>query len=34
MKNGEFQVINVFNSGGQRSPQLFNGKVDFLVFFH
>ena len=34
MKNGEFQVINVFNSGGQRSPQLFNGKVDFLAFFH
>ena len=34
MKNGEFQVINVFDKGGQRSPQLFKGKVDFLAFFH
>jgi hypothetical protein len=34
MANGEFQVINVFDKGGQRSPQLFNGKLDFLAFFH
>ena len=26
--------INVFDKGGQRSPQLFDGKVDFLAFFH
>jgi hypothetical protein len=31
---GEFEVINVFDKGGQRTPQLFNGKVDFLAFFH
>lgn len=34
MANGEFQVVNVFDRGGQRSPQLFKGKVDFLAFFH
>jgi hypothetical protein len=34
MANGEFQVVNVFDKGGQRSPQLFDGKVDFLAFFH
>lgn len=34
LANGEFQVLNVFDKGGQRSPQLFNGKVDFLAFFH
>ena len=34
MANGEFQVVNVFDRGGQRSPQLFNGKFDFLAFFH
>jgi hypothetical protein len=34
MANGEFQVVNVFDKGGQRSPQLFNGKLDFLAFFH
>jgi hypothetical protein len=34
MANGEFQVINVFDKGGQRSPQFFNSKVDFLAFFH
>ena len=31
---GEFQVINVFDKGGQRSPQPFGSKFDFLAFFH
>ena len=31
---GEFRVVNVFNRGGQRSPVLFDGKVDVLAFFH
>ncbi|HSB85752.1 MAG TPA: hypothetical protein VLD86_05555 [Ilumatobacteraceae bacterium] len=31
---GEFEVINVFDKGGQRSPQLLDGKLDFLAFFH
>jgi hypothetical protein len=31
---GEFQVVNVFDKGGQRSPQLFKGRLDFLAFFH
>lgn len=31
---GEFQVVNVFDKGGQRSPQLFDGKVDFFAFWH
>jgi hypothetical protein len=34
MANGEFQVVSVFDKGGQRSPQLFHGKFDFLAFFH
>jgi hypothetical protein len=34
LANGEFQVINVFDKGGERSPQLFKGKLDFLAFFH
>ena len=34
LANGEFQVVNVFDKGGQRSPQLFNGRLDFLAFFH
>jgi hypothetical protein len=34
MVAGDFQVVNVFDKGGQRSPQLFHGKVDFLAFFH
>ena len=34
LANGEFQVVNVFDKGGQRSPQLFDGKLDFLAFFH
>ncbi|MBI4884851.1 MAG: hypothetical protein HY826_12440 [Actinobacteria bacterium] len=31
---GEFQVVNVFDIGGQRTPILFDGKVDFVAFFH
>lgn len=31
---GEFQVVNVFEIGGERSPQFLDGKVDFLAFFH
>ncbi|MFT3851563.1 MAG: hypothetical protein QM733_02295 [Ilumatobacteraceae bacterium] len=31
---GEFQVVNVFDRGGERSPQLFGGSVDFLAFWH
>lgn len=31
---GEFQVVNVFDIGGERTPILFDGKVDFLAFFH
>ena len=34
LANGEFQVVNVFDKGGQRQPQLFKGKVDFLAFKH
>jgi hypothetical protein len=34
MANGDFQVVNVFDKGGQRSPQLFNGRLDFLAFMH
>lgn len=34
MANGEFEVVNVYNKGGERSPQLFNGTFDFLAFFH
>jgi hypothetical protein len=34
MVTGDFQVVNVFDKGGQRSPQLFHGRIDFLAFFH
>ena len=34
LANGEFQVVNVFDKGGQRSPQLLNGRLDFLAFRH
>ena len=34
LKAGEFQVINVFDKGGQRSPQFLDGKIDFFAFFH
>ncbi len=33
-KAGEAQIVQVYDKGGQRSPQLFGGKVDFLAFFH
>lgn len=31
---GEFQVVEVFQKGGQRSPQPFGGETDFLAFWH
>ncbi len=31
---GEFQVVQVFEKGGQRRPQLFDGRIDELAFFH
>jgi hypothetical protein len=31
---GEFQVINVFDKGGQRWPMPFGQKLDFLAFIH
>jgi hypothetical protein len=31
---GQFQVVNVFDKGGERSPQFWDGKIDFLAFFH
>ncbi|MEY2443735.1 MAG: hypothetical protein QOE00_315 [Ilumatobacteraceae bacterium] len=31
---GEFQVLNVFDKGGQRWPQPFGKKLDFLAFIH
>ena len=31
---GEFQVINVFDMGGERYPKLFGDSLDFLAFFH
>lgn len=34
MQSGEFQVANVFDIGGERRPQLLNGKLDFLAFLH
>jgi len=34
LKAGEFQVVNVFDKGGERRPQLWDGKLDFLAFFH
>ena len=30
---GEFQVINVFDTGGERYPKI-NDSLDFLAFFH
>ena len=30
---GEFQVVNVFDSGGDRYPKI-NDSLDFLAFFH
>jgi hypothetical protein len=31
---GEFRIVNVFDRGGERYPQLADGKVDFLAFWH
>ncbi len=31
---GDFQVVNVFDKGGQRSPQPLGKRFDFLAFFH
>jgi len=31
---GEFVVVNVFDKGGERWPILWDGKIDFLAFFH
>jgi hypothetical protein len=31
---GEFQVVNVFERGGDRGPTFFGGSVDFLAFWH
>jgi hypothetical protein len=31
---GEFKVVNVFDIGGERSPRLADGKLDFLAFWH
>ncbi len=31
---GEFVVVNVFQKGGERSPQFFDSRIDFLAFFH
>ncbi|HQZ34976.1 MAG TPA: hypothetical protein PK020_11155 [Ilumatobacteraceae bacterium] len=31
---GEFQVVNVFEKGGERSPTFWNDRIDFIAFFH
>ncbi len=31
---GEFTVVNVFDKGGERSPQFWGNNIDFLAFFH
>lgn len=31
---GEFSVVSVYEKGGQRHPVLFDGKVDFIAFWH
>jgi hypothetical protein len=33
-KAGEFKIVNVFDRGGERYPQLADGKIDFLAFWH
>jgi hypothetical protein len=33
-KAGEFQVVNVFEKGGERSPTFLDGRIDFLAFWH
>jgi len=31
---GRFEVVNVFDKGGERYPNFFDGKVDLLAFWH
>lgn len=31
---GEFTVVNVFDRGGEARPKFFDGKVDFIAFWH
>jgi hypothetical protein len=31
---GGYKVVNVFDHGGERYPRWFDGKVDFLAFWH
>ena len=31
---GEFRIVNVFDRGGERYPNLADGKLDFLAFWH
>jgi hypothetical protein len=31
---GEFRIMNVFDKGGERYPNLADGKLDFLAFWH
>ncbi len=31
---GEFQVVNVFEKGGERSPTFWGDRIDYLAFFH
>lgn len=31
---GEAQVLNVFRRGGERYPQLWDGRIDFFAFLH
>jgi len=33
-KAGEFQVVNVFEKGGERSPTFLDKRIDFLAFWH
>jgi hypothetical protein len=32
--SGEFRIVNVFDRGGERYPNLADGKLDFLAFWH
>jgi len=31
---GEFQVVNVFEKGGERGPKFWDDRIDFFAFFH
>lgn len=31
---GEFQVVGVFEKGGERSPTFWNERIDYFAFFH